>query len=160
MLFVAITLLILFIAVLIVISFEEHRQQARRSPAGTIGRIWKGHERRQNIRMPIVLPASYTLQDYPDREELSKVWNVSDTGVAVVVTEKLLPGTWLNIHVTITDGEPPLHLNGCVAWTKALTRRDAGGRRMFESGISLAKLDEEERRRFNHFVKSLRRKTP
>lgn len=159
MLFVAITLLILFIAVLIVISFEERRQQARRSPAGTIGRIWKGRERRQDLRMPIVLPASYTLQDHPDREERSKVWNVSNAGVAVVVTEKLLPGTWLNIRVTIADGEPPLHLNGCVAWTKALTRRDAGGRRMFESGISLAKLGEDDQQRFNHFVKALRRKT-
>ncbi len=160
MLFIAITLLILFIAVLIVISFEEHRQQARRAPAGTIGRIWKGHERRQDIRVPIVLPASYILQDHPDREERSKVWNVSDAGVAVVVTEKLLPGTWLNIHVMITEDEPPLHLNGCVAWTKALTRRDVGGRRMFESGISLAKLGEEEQRRFNRFVKSLHRKNP
>ena len=160
MLFVAITLLALFIAVLIVVFLEERRQQIRRSPLGTVGRVWGGRERRQNLRVPVVLSANYTLRDGPDREERSRVWNVSDAGVAVVVSEKLQPGTWLDLKITIADTEPPLCLSGCVTWTKSLARRDAEGRRMFESGVSLTDLGEAERQRFDRFVKTLRHKVP
>lgn len=159
MLFVALALLTLLIAVLIVIYLEDRRQQLRRSPTATIGQIWGQRNRRRAVRIPVVWQARYTLRDAPDRADSSRIWNVSDSGVAIVATEKLPPGAWLQLQVTVNETDPPLDLTGRVAWTRPLVRHDSKGRRMFESGIALAEMNPADQKRLEHYLDRLRQQT-
>jgi len=138
-------LIVLSVLILLVILREEHLAHQGKVPLGRLRRFWLlKKERRRAPRYRVDWSVRYQ-RIGPKAEPLTpgRTRDLSETGVGLVVQERLEAGTLLLVTFTPPGSDAPLALIGRVAWSKEMIRQETeqSEQRSFFMGVHFEGVD-------------------
>lgn len=152
----------LFLALLIlgIILREEHLISRGKVPLGRLRRLWVKRERRRCPRYRVDFPIRY---QRPPAEWVHQAttWDLSSTGVGLILLERLEPGTTLSMEVTLPKRPTPVSLLGRVVWIREVPARskNLSNSRLFFAGIQFYSMDLQLEAALNATLRSGEKKT-
>jgi len=149
-----IELLVLAILILILMTLfaDEKRLKTAKSPTGKMTGYWDGPERRESVRIDIVLSIRYSIDKTPNQSRNSVTKNVSTGGILMQVEEKFTTPTLLILDIVLPNGEKPIAGKGEAVWVKELSDMDQRGKRLFDAGIKFTSMSSGDKERLNKHI--------
>jgi len=128
-------------AVIFLIVLREERLAAQgKIPLGRLRRFWLHSDRRRAPRYRVDWPIRY--QRLPPSEmNHAKSRDLSTTGVALVVPERLEVGSVIQIELTLPGETRPWAVAAQVRWTREIPSQE---KRLFALGVQFQGLDPEK----------------
>jgi len=128
-----------FVGVLIfwIVVREEHLASRGKVPLGRLRRLWLWKDRRGAPRYRVDWPVRYQRLP-PSGMNHAKSRDLSTTGVALIVSERLEAGTWIQVELTPPGQPVGSTLRGQVVWQREVPSADP---RMFAVGVRFYGVD-------------------
>ena len=126
------------ISILLVILREERLTSQGKVPVGRLRRFWLRGERRRAPRYRVDWSIRYhRLGPSSAGTGPARIRDVSQTGVGLVMEERLETGSELKLEMTLPDRTAPFAITGRVAWAKEILakRQSDRAKRIFFVGI-------------------------
>ncbi len=132
----AIWLVVLAGLILSFIAREESLIAQGKIPAGRLRRIWLKAERRCAPRYRLNWAVKYQRSN-GDGPASGKTRDVSQTGAALIVREKLEPGSLIRLELLAPENLAPVHVSCKVIWVRPVPPKDHAHseERLFFMGI-------------------------
>lgn len=129
----------LAVFLLMLIVREERLAAQGKIPMGRLRWLWFGPERRRHPRYRVNWSVRY------HRSEISssaQTRDVSQTGAGLTLTEKVPPGSLLDLEVPVPERQEPLRVTAVVVWSReaAAQPESKEGRRHFLVGVHFQNL--------------------
>ncbi|MBI3318390.1 MAG: PilZ domain-containing protein [Candidatus Omnitrophica bacterium] len=143
------------IAVMIfaVVVREERLAAGGKVPMGRLRRFWPKAERRRFPRYRVDWPIRY--RRIPGNHAPAKTRDVSQTGVGLLLQEKLEAGTHVELELTLSGQEKPVIAFAEIVWSKEVSSREgSGGVRNFFTGLRFKGMDPAVEKRLGMMLKS------
>ena len=101
---------------------------------------------RCDVRLALVLDATYSHRDSSDRERVGKIVDLSASGLALITDEELNEPTHLVVRTTLPHPDRPVELEQpAEVRTKAMYGRTPAGSILWRYGLQLVDVDDELR---------------
>ncbi len=121
---------------------EERLIAKGKIPSGRLRRIWFRPERRRAPRYRVNCSIRYERLLSNHSEAAGKTWDVSRTGAALILEERLDFGALLRLELRLAENTAPLTIEGKVVWVRQLPlEKKAPEKRLFLTGIQFKHLD-------------------
>lgn len=128
-------------AILVMLLRDDARAERARPPMAWVRRLWHGsvHNRRQHPRHRAAIPLTYRVVSGAESRAAASgmTYDLSVGGVGIVLSEKLLPGTEVELRL---QGPPEVGLmtvRGTVRWVREMPPQPGEARRLFWAGLQL-----------------------
>ncbi|MBI4227505.1 MAG: PilZ domain-containing protein [Candidatus Omnitrophica bacterium] len=134
----ALLILLVPAAILGMILHDDARAERARPPMGWVRRLWRGagKDRRRHPRHLASIPLTYRVLAPNAAPSEAVTRDLSLGGIGMLLSEKLLPGTELELRL---QGAPagPLVVRGAVRWVREMPPQPGEARRLFWAGLEL-----------------------
>ena len=137
MLLISELLFIVLLSMILFMLYTNERAIARRLvPQAKAEEYWAGKERRQCVRFKKDLEVKYLVEKKPHLKNYGKAADISNSGVKLLLDEKLAVGTILDLAITLPDLDKTIEVEGEVVWIEeAGIDGAASGKRRFHAGV-------------------------
>lgn len=150
---------ILFIVLLTMILFmlykNEHLFSKKVVPLATVEEFWSGAERRKAVRFKKDLTVHYAVEKRPHLKTNGKTVDISESGVKILIDEKLTKGTTLDIMIAIPGSGKQIEAEGEIVWSEEANEPDASGKRFFHAGVRFSAIREPNGTTLREYIRSL-----
>ncbi|MBI1952883.1 MAG: PilZ domain-containing protein [Candidatus Omnitrophica bacterium] len=106
------------VVLLLVMLREERLAEKGKVPVGRLRRFWLKSERRIAPRFRVDWPIQY--ERVEGDSQLAATRDVSQTGIGLIVRERLEAGSLLRLALTLPDEARPISLTGRVMWARPI----------------------------------------
>lgn len=142
MIYLAIALIGILIAIIVLLLREEKRSNKKSLPSAKLQDAWNGRERRRAERFDISIGVRYKVLKNGLTYGEAKSVNISRVGLCLMLYERVNKNTLLEIMI-----EPPsadrLHIfQGQVMWVEEMDNEPVTQRKRFRAGISFEETPE------------------
>ena len=126
------------IGILVLLVQDERRAQQGRPPMGWLRRWWAGppRDRRHCHRYRVTIPLTYRIVPPGEASQRALMRDIGFGGIGIMVQEKLIPGTLLELNLHRDPPEGPIAIRGAVKWIREIPREN-DPRRVFWAGIQI-----------------------
>ena len=151
-------LFILLLAIVLAMIFKNEGFSLKNRPRqAKLEEYWDGKNRRQHPRFTKSLEVVYSIMKRrPSKTAAGKTVDISEGGAKLVLDEKLLPGTAINLKILLPGSSQAIETAGEVVWTEdASNIKEPSGKRFFYSGIKFSTVKEPSGNHLLDFIRSL-----
>ncbi len=106
-------------------------------------------EKRKFVRLEFPIEVTYRISANPSIEDKSISKNISGGGIRIILKEKLLPGSPLELEINVPDTDVPISALGETVWQEEMVM---GREVCYESGVKFVKISPEDRDKITHYV--------
>lgn len=112
-------------------------------------------ERRKFIRLNINVEIKYAVVSDKSAERTAQTRDIGAGGICILADEPLKKGDVLDINFLLPEVPPNVHAKGRVAWIKPFSIASEQNIR-YDTGIEFIDITDEDRKRVNKYVFSLK----
>jgi c-di-GMP-binding flagellar brake protein YcgR len=153
LLYAQLLLIVLLLATLVVVRFNEAKEAKERTPHATVDEIWLSKERRKTVRIETALDLTYRSEKKRSSQK-AYTENISTGGLKMHVAEKLPKGATIHAEISMPNSNDPILARGIIAWSEDSPGKMVDGRRVFAVGVKFIHLKPLERRRLSSFIEN------
>ncbi len=147
----------LAVALLLVLIREERLASRGKVPVGRLRRLWVRSDRRRAPRYRIDWPIRYERMNGGELD-LAASRDVSETGIGLMVRERLEVGSSLRLTLALPGDPQPVTLTGRVMWSRPIPEaiQPKGGSRYFFVGIHFQETDPQRTAKIQAALEKIR----
>ena len=97
---------------------------------------------------------NYKVEKKPHLKRCSTV-DISEGGLKLLLDDKLLKGSFLDIEITLPGSKKTAELEGEVVWSEDADLKDSSGKRYFYAGVRFLAVKEPSGRHLMDYLKTL-----
>ncbi len=152
----------LFISLLVIVLFMIFKTDSfslrKRLRNAKAEEYWDGTNRRRHPRFPQSLEVTYSvIKKRPPEKATGKTVDISEGGLKLILDEKLLPGSSINLQISLPGSNHKAEATADVVWTEDASEvRDLSGKRFFYSGVKFSSLKDLSGKYFIDHIRSIR----
>ena len=146
--------IVMLAMILFMISRDERSLSRARLHKARVEEYWDGKERRRHVRFKKNLEVTYRVQNKPNLKN-GKTIDISESGVKLLLDEKLAEGTTVVLQIFIPDSKKIEAVEGKIVWSRELKAEDSLGRRLFHSGIKFLAAKKPSSTNLASYIRSL-----
>lgn len=161
MIIVQVGLIVFLVLILIAVYQDDRRKRKLAKKSATLNGVWdKGVERRKTPRVSAEIEVHYEVVSNDankKRSALSK--DISLGGIGIGLTEKLFPGTILELQFNLPQNEKTIIAQGEIVWIKEASGNpgaEGNDKKLFNAGIKFIKVDPEDEAVLGDFINQRR----
>lgn len=127
------------VTILTMLLRDEARAERTRPPMAWVRRLWRGsaRNRRQHPRHRASIPLTYRVLAAGAAPAEAVTHDLSLGGVGILLSEKLLPGTEVELRLQCAPPAGVITVRGAVRWVRELPPAPGEARRLFWAGLQL-----------------------
>lgn len=125
--------------ILVMVMRDDARAERSRPPTAWVRRLWRGsiQNRRRHERHRASIPLTYRVISDGAHEAQGVTHDLSLGGVGIVLSEKLQPGTEVELRLQCAPDAGVLTVRGTVRWVREMSPQPGEARRLFWAGLQL-----------------------
>ena len=106
-------------------------------------------EKRKFVRLESPIGITYRILTNPPIENQSVSKNISGGGIRVILKEKMLPDSALEVKINISENDTAVSALGEIVWQEEMVM---GTDVCYETGIKFTKIAAEDRDKITHYI--------
>ena len=156
LLIVELLFMVLLSMVLFLLYRSEWLSKKGVAPRARIEEYWSENERRQCVRFRKELGINYTVEKKTHLKSSGKAMDISESGIKLLLDEKLANGTILDLRVIDPHTKKILEIEGTIVWSEeASDEKDPSGKRLFHAGLKFLGVRSPSGILVSEFIRSL-----
>ncbi len=144
---IQIGVIIFLLFILFVVCHDEYRKGKLGRKSASLNRFWhkdkQGRDRRQSMRIDAKIDVAYeVLSGKAAQKHSSTSRNISLGGINLALSEKLLPGTTIQLQLNMPQSPRPIFTKGKVVWVREISEKFTKEKeqRAFATGIQFTQI--------------------
>jgi c-di-GMP-binding flagellar brake protein YcgR len=112
------------------------------------------NERRSFPRVPINVEIAYKIISLPEKisNPMIRSKDISETGIRIIVLERLDPYTMLDIEFLLPGSKEPIFATGRTIWMEEFMVGSLNSSKAYEVGIEFVSISKEDREKIHQFT--------
>ncbi|MFA5145860.1 MAG: PilZ domain-containing protein [Candidatus Omnitrophota bacterium] len=154
-LIIEILFIVLLAMILLMIYRNERLSSKHLGSRAALEEYWAGRERRQCVRFKKVLNVSYGIEKKAHLKKNGKTVDISESGVKIMLDEKLPKGTIIDLHLGIPGVKDPLEIEGEIVWAEEAPETSSSDKRFFHAGVRFLAIRPPNTALLREYIKSI-----